>query len=543
MPEDFGHRVGTRTGAVPPGLVEPARAAALRDASASWPSCDLAAHQVAELELILSGALAPVDRFQTRAAFALAEREWRTPDGQPSPGGVALAVSDGQARNTRPGERLALRDGEGVMLAALDVEDVWQDKDGTWRIGGRLEGLALPEHVDYRSLRRPPAEWRRELAAAGWRRVLAVGVAEVLHRGLERSLLDAASALDAGILVLAGVADARVDDVSHYARVDALASVVEGWGAGVGRLALVPVPLAPRSLPHVARLALVARNCGATHVGLDHTLTGVPALERWLDRLGVVPVPLPAWGAEPATGRLVEIQDDVPPGVVMVSDAEIRRRLGGGLDLPAWLVAPEASRRLKAAHPPRHRRGFTVLFTGYSGSGKSTIANRLRVKLLQSTGRPVTLLDGDLVRKQLSSELGFSREHRDLNVLRIGWVAAEITRHGGIAICAPIAPYADVRARVRAMVEPHGGFVLVHVSTPLEVCERRDRKGLYAKARQGLLHQFTGVSDPYEVPVDAALTIDTTVVSADRAADLVLEWLERQGWIAARAGGVEAANP
>jgi sulfate adenylyltransferase len=543
MPEQFDHRLDTADGAVVPALVGPARAAVLREASASWPSCDLVAHQVAELELVLSGALAPVDRFQTRDAFALAERDWCTPDGQPCPGGVALVVSDDLARSTRPGESLALRDEEGVMLAALHVEDVWRDDNAAWRIGGRLEGLAMPEHVDYRPLRKLPADWRRDLSAAGWRRVLAVGVERVLHRGLERSLLDAASALDAGILVLAGVADARVDDASHYARIDALLSVVEEWGTSIGRLALVPTPLAQRSPRHVARLALVARNCGATHVALEPALASMPPLPRWFDRLGVVPVPLPAWGAEPATGRLVEIHGDVPRGVVMVSEAEVWRRLEGGMPLPAWLVSPAASRRLEAVHPPRHRRGFTVLFTGYSGSGKSTIAKRLRVKLLQSTGRPVTLLDGDLVRKHLSSELGFSREHRDLNVLRIGWVAAEITRHGGIAICAPIAPYADVRARVRAMVEPYGGFVLVHVSTPLEVCERRDRKGLYAKARQGLLDQFTGVSDPYEAPVDAALTIDTTVVSADQAADLVLEYLEREGWVAPRADDVEGAKP
>lgn len=542
MTEGLDDRFATTNAAPAPGLVDAARAAALREASGSWPSCDLTPWQVAELELILSGGLAPLDRFQARDAFEAAEREWRTPDGRPCPGGVALVLSEEQVAVVRPHDSVALRDGEGVLLAALHVEEVWQDESTVWRVGGRLEGLALPEHADYRPLRRLPEEWRRVVAAAGWRRVLAAGVELALHRGLERSLLEAATALEAGILVLAGVADARVDDVSHYGRVDALVSVMRGWREHMGRLALVPLPLARRSLRAAARLAFFARNCGATHFALEEELDRTGALQSWLDRLGLTPVPLRTWGAEPTTGRLVELRGDPAPGVVVVGDAEIRRRLDRGEGLPPWLVAPPAGRRLEAAHPPRHRRGFTVLFTGYSGSGKSTIANLLRVKLLQATGRPVTLLDGDVVRKHLSSELGFSREHRNLNVLRIGWVAAEITRHGGIVICAPIAPYADTRARIREMIEPHGGFVLVHVSTPLEVCERRDRKGLYAKARQGLLDQFTGVSDPYEAPVDAALTIDTTTVSAEEAANAVLNWLEREGWLARQTDETGSTN-
>ncbi len=180
-------------------------------------------------------------------------------------------------------------------------------------------------------------------------------------------------------------------------------------------------------------------------------------------------------------------------------------------------------------HP--EQKGFTVWFTGLSGSGKSTIANALMVKLLEMGGRPVTLLDGDLVRKHLSSELGFSKEHRDINIRRIGWVASEITKNGGIALCAPIAPYDNVRKDVRAVISPVGGFVLVHVATTLELCEERDRKGLYAKARAGILKEFTGISDPYEVPEDAELTIDTADFSPDEAAQEVILYLEREGFI------------
>jgi sulfate adenylyltransferase len=226
-------------------------------------------------------------------------------------------------------------------------------------------------------------------------------------------------------------------------------------------------------------------------------------------------------------------EDEVPPGLktVTISGTELRDRLATGREIPEWFTYPEVAAELRRTHPPRARQGFTVFFTGLSGSGKSTIANALLVKLLEMGGRPVTMLDGDLVRKHLSSELGFSKEHRDINIRRIGYVASEITKSGGIAICAPIAPYDATRKAVRSMVEPGGGFVLVHITTPLEVCEARDRKGLYAKARAGLIPEFTGISDPYEEPADAEISIDTAQFSPDEAANQIILYLERLGYI------------
>ncbi len=232
-------------------------------------------------------------------------------------------------------------------------------------------------------------------------------------------------------------------------------------------------------------------------------------------------------------------EDEVPPGArtLDISGTELRRRLQEGRELPAWFTFPEVADELRRTHPPRHKQGFTVFFTGLSGSGKSTIATALLVKFLETGGRPVTLLDGDIVRKNLSSELGFSKEHRDINIRRIGFVAAEITKNGGIAICAPIAPYDSVRKEVRSAIEPGGGFVLVHVATPIEVCEERDRKGLYAKARAGILKEFTGISDPYEEPADADLVIDTTKLSPEESAQEILLYLEREGYVG---GNLEA---
>jgi len=220
--------------------------------------------------------------------------------------------------------------------------------------------------------------------------------------------------------------------------------------------------------------------------------------------------------------------------VLRISGAEFRRRLQEGLEIPDWFSCPAVVAELRRTHPPRHRQGFAVFFTGLSGSGKSTIANALRVKFLELGGRAVTLLDGDIVRKHLSSELGFSREHRNLNILRIGYVASEITKNGGIAICAPIAPYAATRRQVREMIAPLGGFIEVHVATPLETCEARDRKGLYAKARAGILKEFTGISDPYEAPEHPELVIDTRDCAAGEAAQRILLKLESLGFIRGR---------
>ena len=226
-------------------------------------------------------------------------------------------------------------------------------------------------------------------------------------------------------------------------------------------------------------------------------------------------------------------QDEVPKGarVLDISGTELRQRLNEGRDIPGWFTYPEVVQELRRSFPPRHKQGVTIFFTGLSGSGKSTIANVLLTKFLEMGGRPVTILDGDLVRKNLSSELGFSKEHRDINIRRIGYVASEITKNGGIAICAPIAPYEATRKAVRQMIEPHGGFILVHIATTVEVCEQRDRKGLYAKARAGILKEFTGISDPYEVPEKAEVVINTGELSPEEAAQAIILHLEREGFI------------
>jgi sulfate adenylyltransferase len=465
-------------------LVPPERAIELREASRTWPSWDLTPGQVSDLELLLAGGYSPLRGFMTRAAAESVERSGRLPDGTPWPVAITLEGGAGPAAAAPPGTTVALRDAEGVMLAALHVEDVWES-GGTRHRGGRLEGLQFPVHYDFRELRLTPAQLRARFRQAGWTTIVAARGSALLGRAALEEALRRAREAGAGLLLYEPVGFGTLADPDHYTRIRSLQALLGHCPPGSAAAALLPLARASGDLASV-----VARNYGC-------------------DRI---------------------LEPSVPP----LTEEALARFLEEGRPIPPDLTYPEVERELRHRHPPRSRQGFTVFFTGLSGSGKSTIANVLLAKFLERAERYVTLLDGDLVRKHLSSELTFSKEHRDLNIRRIGYVASEITKHGGVAICSPIAPYESIRREVRGMIEAVGGFVLVHVATPLEVCERRDRKGLYAKARAGALKAFTGISDPYEPPPRAEVTIDTTLVRPEEAADRILEHLEAQGYLGGR---------
>jgi sulfate adenylyltransferase len=463
------------------------------------------------------------------------------------------------------GSTLALRDAEGVLLAGVSVADIAQ-ADGGSVVSGDVEGVELPVHHDFRHLRLAPAEIEERLGAGGWRRALAFFPSHLMHAGIRAALLESAAALDAAILLLVTPRGDEHDELALYRRVRALEASARELPPERTLLAVVPVNVPADPAQAVVLRRVVAANAGATHCAIDEgdlrdrsfpagawnpagtwdaasagfsERTWDPASAGFspagfsaADVPGAELVPLRPWGFNEASGTLRPVDGATGSLEAAPPESALVARLTARGEVPAWLFSPAELERVHQAFVPREHQGFTVFFTGLSGSGKSTIAGALRVRLMELTGRPVTLLDGDLVRRHLSSELGFSREHRDLNILRIGWVAAQITRHGGIAVCAPIAPYDAIRRQVRAMVEAAGGFVLVHVATSLETCERRDRKGLYARARAGLLPQFTGVSDPYETPDDAALRIDTEQVSVDAACDQVVAWLRTAGYLA-----------
>src|SRR5271154_3804059 len=500
--------------------VSAARAAELKAQSKDWPSWDLTARQLCDLELLMSGGFSPLRGFMNRADYEGVCKDMRLASGTLWPMPITLDVSEEFAKKLTSGSsKIALRDPEGVMLAVLHVEDVWQpdrkaeaqsvfgstsaahpgadyaiNKSNPWYVGGKLEGVQEPSHYDFRSLRLTPADLRAEFGRLGWTTVVAFQTRNPMHRAHVELTMRAGGPREA---------------VWH---------------------------------------GLIRKNHGCTHfiVGRDHAGPGKDTdgknfygpydaqelFKTHEKEIGVTMVPFQMMVYLENEDRYVPA-DEVPQGakVLDVSGTELRNRLNEGRDIPAWFTYPEVVQELRRSYPPRHKQGVTIFFTGLSGSGKSTIANALITKFLEMGGRPVTLLDGDLVRKHLSSELGFSKEHRDINIRRIGYVASEITKNGGIAICAPIAPYDATRKHVRQMIDPYGGFILVHIATSVDVCEQRDRKGLYAKARAGILKEFTGISDPYEVPVKAEVVINTGELSPEEAAQAIILHLEREGFI------------
>ncbi len=554
-------------------LVSKTWAAELKEESREWPSWDLTHRQLCDLELLLNGGFSPLEGFMNRETWDSVCRSMLLPRGTLWPLPITLDVPEDLASRLRPGQKLALRDPEGVLLAALTVDDAWKldknaeavavygttstahpgvaylrDRAHSHCVGGKLEGLQLPVHYDFRDVRRTPAELRHAFARAGWRRVVAFQTRTPMHRAHQTMTLRAAKELEANLLIHPVVGMTKPGDVDHYTRVRSYQALLKRYPKQTTALSLLPLAMRMAGPREALWHAIIRKNYGCTHfiVGRDHAGPGVDEQGRPFygpyDAQALMRENAKELGIEMVPFRLMVYveelksyvpRDQVPEGMraLGISGTELRKRLSIGQELPEWFTFPEVARELRKSHPPRHKQGFTVFFTGLSGAGKSTIANVLMVKLLEAGGRPVTLLDGDIVRKNLSSELGFSKEHRDLNIRRIGFVASEITKNGGIAICAPIAPYARVRHEVRQVVGQGGGFILIHVATPLEVCEQRDRKGLYAKARKGIIQQFTGISDPYEEPENPEVVIDTTDISPEEAAQMIYLHLEREGYI------------
>jgi sulfate adenylyltransferase len=554
-------------------LADERRTEALKAASRDWPSWDLTPRQLCDLEMLMDGSFSPLTGFLGKKDHESVCRDMRLADGTLWPIPVTLDVPEAIGRELRRGTSLALRDPEGVMLAALHVEEVWQpdlaaecravygtedvlhpgvcylaQQAHPWYVGGRIEGVERPAHYDFRTLRLGPAELRREFERLGWRRVVAFQTRNPMHRAHHELTLRAATQVEANLLIHPVVGMTRPGDLDHYTRVRCYEALLPRYPQHTAKLALLPLAMRMAGPREAVWHAIIRKNYGCTHliVGRDHAGPGSDSAGRpFYDPLaaqallreheselgvGMVPFRMVVY-VEDEDAYVPE--DEVSQGArtLNLSGTELRKRLAEGREIPAWFTFPEVASHLQERHPPRHRQGFTVFFTGLSGAGKSTVANALRVKFLEMGGRPVTLLDGDIVRKHLSSELGFSKEHRDINIRRIGYVASEITRNGGIAICAPIAPYEKVRSEVRAMVEAGGGFMLVYVDTPIEVCEERDRKGLYAKARAGILKEFTGVSDPYEVPASPDVVVRTVETTPEQSAQQILLHLEREGYV------------
>lgn len=567
------HLIAPHGGTLVELLADDERIEALRHESSAWPSWEMSDRQLCDLELLMNGAFSPLRGFMGQSDYESVRDEMRLQDGTLWPMPITLDVSERFAEEIDAGDTIALRDPEGVMLAALHVEDIWrpdkaaeaeavfstsnQEHPGTSYlmreagpvyIGGRVEGVQRPVHYDFTGLRLTPAQLREQFTRKGWTKVVAFQTRNPMHRAHVELTMRAAAEQGANLLIHPVVGMTKPGDVDHYTRVRCYQAVLRRYPRNTASLSLLPLAMRMGGPREAVWHAIIRKNHGCSHliVGRDHAGPGSDSsgnpfygpydaqelLASHEDELGVKMVDFKLMVYAPDLDTYVPV-DEADEGLktLSISGTELRERLSDGREIPEWFTYPDVVAELRRTHPPKPKQGFTVFFTGLSGAGKSTIANAFLVKLLEMGGRPVTLLDGDIVRKNLSSELGFSKEHRDLNILRIGFVASEITKNGGIAICAPIAPYDGTRKQVREAIERVGRFVLVHVSTPLEVCEERDRKGLYAKARAGIIPDFTGISDPYEEPADAELTIDTTHVTPEEAANQIILYLERLGYV------------
>ena len=542
-------------------------------AAGDYPTWDLTDRQLCDIELLLNGAFSPLDGFLSRAAYDSVLAKMRLPSGLVWPIPITLDVTRDFASSVNEGDRIALRDPEGVLIATMEISDIWepdkaleassvfgtedlhhpgvyylQHRAGPMYLGGKLRGVEPPMHYDFKILRDSPSELRGRFRKLGWRKVVAFQTRNPMHRAHQELTLCAARETEANLLLHPVVGMTRPGDIDHYTRVRCYEHMLKHYPEQTTALSLLNLAMRMAGPKEALWHAIIRKNFGCTHliVGRDHAGPGSATngvsyyepyaaqqlLQEFENEIEITVVPFKEMVYVEEKAQFVP-EDEVTPEMTAakLSGTEFRRRLREGIEIPEWFSYPEIIGELRKTHPPKHLQGLTIFFTGLSGSGKSTIANALLVKLLELGTRRVTLLYGDIVRKHLSSELGFSREHRDINILRIGYVASEITKYGGIAICAPIAPYTATRRRVREMAEATGGFVEIHVATPLEVCEGRDRKGLYAKARAGTLKEFTGISDPYEEPVNPEMRIDTRNLSPDLAAHRILVKLESLGYV------------
>jgi len=529
--------------------------------------------QICDLELLLNGGFDPLNGFLGKRDFESVINDLRLENGTLWPIPITLDVSIEFADLLSNGDSITLKDKEGFSLAIMEISDIWEpdrSKEATLvfgtnddkhpganyllnesnpiYIGGNLKCIDLPHHYDYKNLRHSPKALKKKFQEMGWEKIVAFQTRNPLHRAHVEMTLKAIKELDANLLIHPVVGMTKPGDVDHYTRVRCYNHVLERYPDNSAILSLLPLAMRMGGPREALLHAIIRKNYGCTHliVGRDHAgpgndKNGKPfygpydaqnIIEKYKDEIGIQMVPFKFLVYLPDQDSYRPI-DEVPDGVnyKTISGSELRKHLDEGTNIPEWFTYKEVAKELQRSNPPKEERGFTIFFTGLSGSGKSTLANGLMVKLLENGNRPVTLLDGDIVRTHLSSELGFSKEHRSLNVRRIGFVASEITKNKGIAICAPIAPYKKDRRSNRDLISKLGGYIEVHVSTSIEKCEERDAKGLYKLAREGVIKEFTGISDPYEAPENAEIVIDSSGVKPEKLVDKIYNQIHELGYI------------
>lgn len=522
----------------------------------------------------MNGGFSPLDGFMDRMTYESVLEDMRLPGGVLWPIPVILDISQDMASKLSVGEKLALRDQEGFMLAVLTLSNIWvpnkakeaqavygsEDLDhpgvaylynetAETYVGGAIEGLQLPGHYDFESYWDSPAELRQRFAKNGWRKVIAFQTSKPMHRLHREITLTAAMDHGTHLLLHPTVGAPRPGDIPYHARVHCYLAVQQYYPKHLTMLSLLPLALRMAGPREALWYCIIQQNYGCSHFlvgpheasppsfGLESNWYGETEAQQLIRKysielkIEVIFAERQVYSTEKHQFEPVSQSEVDSIEQVLFDEVKIKASLNSGEAIPDWVSYPSVIEQLKKVYLPKNRIGFTLFFTGLSGAGKSTLAKIVYAKLIEEGGRPVTLLDGDVVRQNLSSELGFSKPHRDLNIRRIGFVANEIAKNGGIAICAPIAPYAESRRAVRQLVEEHGDFIEIYAATPLATCEARDRKGLYAKARKGIIKEFTGISDPYEAPQQAEIVIDTTGYTPMEASQEVFLYLLKQGYL------------
>jgi sulfate adenylyltransferase len=551
-------------------VVEGEERARLVEYANTVPSIQLSARSLCDIELLATGAFSPSDGFMGKADYDRVLNEMRLADGTLFPIPITLPVAD--LRAVKLGKDIALRSPKNELIAILAVQEIF-DWDltreallvygtsdarhplvaemaswGKAYVSGPLKVLNLPTHYDFVELRRTPAQVRSLLRSKGYSNVVAFQTRNPIHRAHEELTKRATEQVSGSLLIHPVVGLTKPGDIDHFTRVRAYKILVDKhYDKSRTVLSLLPLAMRMGGPREAVWHAIIRRNHGVNHfiVGRDHAGPGQDSsgrpfygpydaqelLQTFVSEIGVKMVPFREMVYLPEEDRYEE-QDRVSPGVktASISGTQVREHyLNNGKTLPAWFTRPETAAILTSVSPPLHQRGCCVWFTGLSGAGKSTIAEILAILLMEG-GRQVTILDGDVVRTHLSKGLGFSKEDRDTNIRRIGFVASEIARHHGMALAAAVSPYRSTRGEVRSLVG-NDRFIEVFVDTPLEVCEERDLKGMYAKARRGEIKGFTGIDDPYEPPTNPELILTTTDCTPEENARKIFEYLAKQQFV------------
>ena len=573
-------------------LLEETAAEKIKGESESYPAITLTQRQQCDIELLVSGALSPLTGFMNQNEYESVIDNTALADGTVWPIPYYLDISEEQAASINIGDKIALHDAEGFMPAIITVESKWTpDKNkeaeniygtldtehpgvdylmntvGEVYIGGKVDAIQLPFHYDFETLRFTPSELRQHFDKIGWRSIVAFHTSKPMHAVHYEMTMRASKQSNAHILIHPVVGMAKPGDLHYYSRVHCYEAILKQYPKSLVSLALIPMAMRMAGPREALMNAIIRQNYGCTHyiVGTEHAgppnvrdsgkrfyVTGASqqylkqfendidikiinieelcydeAKEKFVTRTGNMSTD----GRYIARSQEGGANDQPLCSSESFSNSRILNSLLKQEEIPEWVTFPEVLNALLQSYPPRPKQGLTLFFTGLSGSGKSTLARIIYGKFIEEGQRPVTLLDGDVVRLNLSSELGFSRKDRIINVSRIAYVASEITKNRGIAICAPIAPYSSMRADARRKIEQYGAYIEIHVATSLEECEKRDRKGLYAKARKGIVPEFTGISDPYDIPENPEIRIDTKDVSPVQAAQDIYLYLIREGYI------------